>query len=98
MNNERIIVYLHALNWTMGEFAFFDIVLSGDGALLLSRCDKLSELDCSYSDLRDITLNNDSQLSKIILSPNHKIKPKSWEYVQKIVERNHGVIGYQDLD
>lgn len=28
---DRIIVMLHALNWTMGEVAFFDITLSGDG-------------------------------------------------------------------
>lgn len=30
---ERIIVKLHALNWTMGEVAFFDITLAGVGEL-----------------------------------------------------------------
>lgn len=221
MNNERIIVMLHALNWTMGEVAFFDITLSGDGELdvswgdgrvschrprykgenirvehdygknakiyeqhfvinieckdatirtlhtgcfdmeiddidfsdspsieslnmswlgdidlspitalkhldctgslapmldfrhnteletlicrcsrarklLLSRCDKLKELDCSCSsDLQEIALSNNSELTKIIISSDHNIKPKSWEYVQKIIEKNHGEIIFE---
>lgn len=31
--NERIMLSLHALNWTMGEFAFFDITLASGGEL-----------------------------------------------------------------
>lgn len=34
--NEKIIVCLHALNWMMGEVAYFDITLSGDGELFVS--------------------------------------------------------------
>lgn len=29
ITKEKIIVSLHALNWTMGEVAFFDITLAG---------------------------------------------------------------------
>lgn len=67
--------------------------------LILSHCDRLRELNCAYcSNLRDIALSNNSQLSKITLSTNHTIRPKSWEYVQKIIEHNHGVIDYQDIE
>lgn len=218
MNDEKITVYLHALDWTMGEFAFFDIKLSGEGKLTvawgdghvshyqshnadqtlrvehdygkkakigeeryvvtiecseatvkalhtgcidiaidnidfsrspsiewlnmswlgdidlspitglkhlvchgseaigldmrnnvnletldcsfskvqrlrLSRCANLREIDCTgCSDLRDIVLSNNSQLSRIKISPDHNIKPKSWEVVQRIIEKNHGEI------
>ena len=30
---EKITIRLHALNWTMGEVAFFDLALSGIGSL-----------------------------------------------------------------
>lgn len=67
--------------------------------LILSHCDKLRELNCAYCfTLREIALSNNSQLSKIALSTNHTIRPKSWEYVQKIIHRNHGVIDYQDIE
>lgn len=146
---DRIIVKLHVLNWTMGEVAFFDITLSGDGELEVSWGDskvshyrprykgekirvehdygknaKIDEqhfvvnIECKGATIRtfytgcmdmeidDIDfscalsieslsmswLSNNSQLSKITISPNHNIKPKSWEYVQRIIEKNHGEI------
>lgn len=36
MIEEKIVVMLHALNWTMGEVAYFDITLSGEGELHVS--------------------------------------------------------------
>jgi len=62
-------------------------------SLLLSKCNNIKEIDCSYChDLQNITFSNGSQLTKITLSHDHNIKPKSWEYIQKIIEKNHGEI------
>lgn len=64
-------------------------------SILLSQCNNLKEIDCSYCpDLQIITLSNDSQLKKITLSHDHNIKPKSWEYIQKIIEKNNGRIEF----
>lgn len=61
--------------------------------LILSRCNNLREISCTGCyNLRDIAISNNSHLSKITLSQHHKIKPKSWEYVEKAIKRNQGEI------
>jgi len=64
-------------------------------SLLLSKCDNLKTLECwCCHNLRRITLSNASQLSKIVISPDHCVEPKCWEHIQKTIQKNNGTIEF----
>lgn len=72
---------------------FLDCSCSEVQKVLASKCDHLWEIRCSCcQELCEITLSNESQLSKIVISPDHKMKEKSWSYVQKTIQKNGGKI------
>lgn len=74
---------------------FLDCSCSKVQKVLASKCDRLREILCSCcQELREITLSNESQLSKIEISPDHKMKEKSWNYVQKTIQKNNGEIEF----
>lgn len=72
---------------------FLDCSCSKVQKVLASKCDCLREILCSgCHELREITLSNESQLSKIEISLDHKMKERSWDYVQKTIQKNNGKI------
>ncbi len=72
---------------------FLDCSCSKVQKVLASKCNLLREIECACcEELREITLGNESQLSKIGISPDYKMKEKSWVYVQKTIQNNGGEI------
>lgn len=72
---------------------FLDCSCSKVQKVLTAKCNHLQEIRCSCcNELHEITLSNNSQLSKIEISPDHKMKEKSWNYVQKAIKKNNGEI------
>lgn len=70
----------------------------GRQKLDLSKCDNLEYLECSYAYLEHIAISNRSALKHFIYDDNSSLKAKSLEIIRRIVERNGGVIEYEDTE
>lgn len=80
------------------DIEFLDCCCSEVQKVLASKCDHLREIRCSCCHkLCEITLSNESQLSRIEISPDLKMKEKSWDYVQKTIQKNGGEIEFWAL-
>ena len=77
---------------------YYRFASGGRKKLDLSKCDNLEFLECSYAHLEHIAISNRSALKNFVYDDLSPLKAKSLEVIQRIVERNGGVIEYNDTE
>ena len=77
---------------------YYRYASGGRKSLDLSKCDNLECLECSYAYLEHIAISNRSALRNFVYDDLSPLKAKSLEVIRRIVERNSGVIEYEDTE